>query len=446
MRKTRKTLLSLAFVALATMLLSWHFVAGGEARESADTYRQLDLFGHIFERVRHSYFEEVEDVELLRDAINGMLLALDPHSAYLSPEDFQEMKVQTQGTFGGLGIEVTMENGVIKVVSPIDGTPAHRAGILPGDYITHLDGVPIRGMTLAEAVAVMRGPVDTSILLTVVREGTSAPFDVPITRDTITIRSVRYERQGNIIYIRLTTFREDVSTRIREAITELRAEIGDENLVGHVLDLRNNPGGLLDEAIAVADIFLDHGEVVSTRGRLADTERFNATSGDFVKGEPLVVLINGGSASASEIVAAALQDHRRASILGTRSFGKGSVQTLIPIGEGEEDGALRLTTALYYTPSGDTIQASGVQPDIEIEQPVLEGSNPYITGETQLPEYIKSDDDNGESEDTDADADAGGQDDAPGSGSASFVPADQEDDIQLQRALELLRGMRRNSS
>ena len=439
----RKILLPLSFVALAALAASWHFLARSEARESADTYRQLDLFGHIFERVRHSYFEEVEDVTLLRDAINGMLQSLDPHSAYLSAEDFQEMKVQTQGTFGGLGIEVTMENGVIKVVSPIDGTPAQRAGLLPGDYITHLDGVPIRGMTLSEAVAVMRGPVDTSILLTVVREGAPAPFDVPIVRDTITIRSVRSERHGDIVYIRLTTFREDVADRIREAISELRAEIGEENLIGHILDLRNNPGGLLDEAVTVADIFLDHGEIVSTRGKTVGTERFNATAGDFVKGEPLVVLINGGSASASEIVAAALQDHRRASILGTRSFGKGSVQTLIPLGEGEEEGALRLTTALYYAPSGDTIQARGVEPDIEIEQPVLDGFQAYVTGETRLPEYIRRDG-NGDGEE-DGDADEDGQD-APRSGSASFVPADKENDIQLQRALELLREMKRNSS
>ena len=439
-------------------VLSGHFFSAVSAREEADTYRQLDLFGNVFERVRRAYVEEVEDAALIEDAINGMLQSLDPHSAYLTPEDFVEMQVQTQGTFGGLGIEVTMDRGVVKVITPIDDTPAQRAGLLPGDYITHLDGVPIQGMTLSDAVDVMRGPVDTSILLTVVREGVAAPFDVPIVRDIITIRSVRSNREGNIAYIRLTTFREDVSGKIREEISELRGEIGAENVVGYVLDLRNNPGGLLDEAIAVADIFLDRGEIVSTRGRNPqDTERYNASEGDMIVGEPLVVLVNGGSASASEIVAAALQDHRRASILGTRSFGKGSVQTLVPLGD---EGALRLTTALYYAPSGETIQAHGVEPDIEIEQPVENDFQARVTGETALPAYIQREEgeesEEGAGEETeegegaeDADGAAqeeNGEDARPASGSASFVPFDKEDDIQLQRALELLRAMKRNSS
>ena len=454
----KKTFLPLLLAGALLAGALWQPFASGEARESADTYRQLDLFGNIFERVRRAYVEEVEDAALVEDAINGMLRSLDPHSAYLTPEDFQEMKVQTQGTFGGLGIEVTMDRGVIKVITPIDDTPAQRAGLLTGDYITHLDGVPIQGMTLSEAVDVMRGPVDTSILLTVVREGVPAPFDIPIVRDIITIRSVRSERQGDIAYIRLTTFREDVSGKIRESISELRQEIGAQNLIGYVLDLRNNPGGLLDEAIAVTDIFLDRGEIVSTRGRSGeDTERYNASAGDMIKDKPLVILINGGSASASEIVAAALQDHRRASILGTRSFGKGSVQTLIPLGD---EGALRLTTALYYAPSGDTIQARGVEPDIEIEQPVETDFQARVTGETGLPSYIQRDGEDGETDTQDGDAGADGDaedaDDASDaepaqpersqSGSASFVPFDREDDIQLQRALELLREMRRNSS
>lgn len=408
----------------------------GQARESAETYRQLDLFGNVFERVRASYVEEVEDAALIEDAINGMLQALDPHSAYLTPEDFLEMKVQTKGTFGGLGIEVTMDRGVVKVITPIDDTPAQRAGLRSGDYITHLDGEPIQGMTLSDAVDVMRGPVDTSIVLTVVREGVPAPFDVPIVRDLITIRSVRSGREGDIAYIRLTTFREDVSGKIREVISELREEIGEENLIGYLLDLRNNPGGLLDEAIAVSDIFLDRGEIVSTRGRdSGNTERHNAKAGDMIEGKPLVVLINGGSASASEIVAAALQDHRRASILGTRSFGKGSVQTLMPLGD---EGALRLTTALYYSPSGETIQAHGVEPDIEIEQPVDDPLQAGVTGETELPEHIELGEDASGPEEN--------GEERPKSGSASFVPLDKEDDVQLLRALELLREMKRNSS
>lgn len=425
-----------AVIIAVVLMVPWHM--RGEASENAETYRQLNLFGTVFERVRAHYVEEVEDKSLVEDAINGMLQSLDPHSAYLTPEDFLDMQEQTRGTFGGLGIEVTMDRGVVKVITPIDDTPAQRAGLITGDYITHLDGVPIQGMTLSEAVDVMRGPVDTSIVLTVVRENVDAPFEVTIVRDIITIQSVRMEREGDIGYIRLTTFRTDVSEKIREAIIGLRDEIGEENLIGYVLDLRNNPGGLLDEAIAVSDIFLDRGEIVSTRGRdVAGTERYNASSGDFIEGKPLAILINGGSASASEIVAAALQDHRRASILGTRSFGKGSVQTLIPLGD---EGALRMTTALYYTPSGATIQAHGVDPDIEIEQPVDDPLQARITGEAELPQHIK-----GTDEDIDDDT-AKDEKGRPKSGSASFVPAEREDDLQLLRALELLREMKRNST
>lgn len=435
---TKKTILPLAAAFVFGAVLAsvpWHL--SGEANENTDIYRQLNLFGNVFERVRRSYVEEVEDASLIEDAVNGMLQSLDPHSAYLTPDDFLDMQEQTRGTFGGLGIEVTMDRGVVKVITPIDDTPAQRAGLITGDYITHLDGVPIQGMTLSEAVDVMRGPVDTSIVLTVVREGVDLPFEVPIIRDIITIRSVRMEREGDIGYVRLTTFRTDVSEKIREAIVELREEIGEESLIGYVLDLRNNPGGLLDEAIAVSDIFLEKGEIVSTRGRNnTNIERHNATTGDFVNGKPVVVLINGGSASASEIVAAALQDHRRASVLGTRSFGKGSVQTLIPLGD---EGALRLTTALYYTPSGGTIQAHGVEPDIEIEQPVDDPAQARVTGEAELPQYIKRDD---EEDDDDKVTDEKGR---PKSGSASFVPFEKEDDAQLLRALELLREMKRNS-
>ncbi|MEL6239901.1 MAG: S41 family peptidase [Pseudomonadota bacterium] len=339
-----------------------------ETNKSSSVYEQLDLFGDIFERIRAQYVEEVEPSELIESAIDGMLTSLDPHSSYLSPDDAAAMRVQTRGEFGGLGIEVTQEEGFVKVVSPIDGTPASEAGIEAGDFITHVDGESMLGLTLDEAVEKMRGPVGSEIIITVVREGEQEPFDVTITRDTIELQAVRARVQGSTVVLRVTTFNDKTMPNLREKLeAEVEALGGMENVNGFVLDLRNNPGGLLTQAIRVSDAFLEEGEIVSTRGRnLADGDRFNATPGDLASGKPIVVLINGGSASASEIVAGALQDHRRAIVVGTKSFGKGSVQTVMPL---RGDGAMRLTTARYYTPSGRSIQALGVSPDIVVEQP-----------------------------------------------------------------------------
>jgi carboxyl-terminal processing protease len=355
-------------LAFAGILLLTPTYAHSETN-SSETYRQLNLFGDVFERVRSEYVEKVTDEQLIEAAINGMLTALDPHSSYLNRKNFQDMQVQTRGEFGGLGIEVTMDNGMIKVVSPIDDTPAYRAGLQPGDLITHLDGEAISGMGLAEAVEKMRGPVGSDIKVTIRRGECAEPFDVAITRDVIKIQSVRFRQEGEVGYIRVTTFNEQTQTGVERAVERLEKDLGDK-LTGYVIDLRNNPGGLLDQAISVSDAFLDKGEIVSTRGRKAeDGQRYNAKAGDLAKGKPMVVLINGGSASASEIVAGALQDHRRAIVLGTQSFGKGSVQTIIPM---PGHGAMRLTTARYYTPSGRSIQALGIKPDIEVQPAKLE--------------------------------------------------------------------------
>ena len=336
---------------------------------NSDTYRQLDLFGEVFERVRADYVEEVTDEQLVEAAINGMLSALDPHSSYMNAKNFRDMQVQVRGEFGGLGIEVTMENGLVKVVSPIDDTPAAHAGLKPGDYITHIDGDPVAGLSLNEAVEKMRGPVNSEIKLSIRREGRD-PFDVKLTRANIKIQSVKYHLEGNDVgYIRITSFNEQTDSGLQSAMKALKGQAGDK-LSGIVLDLRNNPGGLLDQAIAVSDDFLEQGEIVSTRGRHAeDAARYNARPGDITNGLPMVVLINGGSASASEIVAGALQDHHRAVLLGTRSFGKGSVQTIIQL---PGHGAMRLTTARYYTPSGRSIQAKGIEPDIVVEPAKIE--------------------------------------------------------------------------
>ncbi len=353
--------------ALVTTQIAGPLVAQ-EAERNASVYEQLDLFGDIFERIRAQYVEVVDEKELIEAAIDGMLTSLDPHSSFLSPDDAADMRVQTRGEFGGLGIEVTQEEGFVKVVSPIDGTPADDAGIEAGDYITHVDGESILGLTLDEAVEMMRGPVGSEIIVTVVREGETEPFDVSIIRDTIKLTAVRSRTVGDTIVMRITTFNDQTYPNLRDGIEkEAEAAGGMENINGIVLDLRNNPGGLLNQAVRVSDAFLDAGEIVSTRGRdPQDGERFNATRGDLSNGKPLVVLINGGSASASEIVAGALQDHRRAIVVGEKSFGKGSVQTVMPL---RGDGAMRLTTARYYTPSGRSIQALGVSPDIVVEQP-----------------------------------------------------------------------------
>jgi carboxyl-terminal processing protease len=339
-----------------------------EAEENTSVYEQLDLFGDIFERIRSGYVEEVDDADLIEAAINGMLTSLDPHSSYLSPRAAQRMRVSTSGEFGGLGIEVTQEEGWIKVVSPMDGTPAEAAGILAGDYITAVDGESVLGLTLDEAVTLMRGPVGAEIIVTVVREEEPEPFDVSIIRDTIKLTAVRSRTEGNAVVLRVTTFNEQTFPNLADGIAEqVEAAGGLDNVDGFIVDLRNNPGGLLSQAVYVADAFLEEGEITSTRGRTAaDGDRFNASAGDLAEGKPIVVLINGGSASASEIVAGALQDHRRAIVVGTNSFGKGSVQTVVPL---RGDGAMRLTTARYYTPSGRSIQALGISPDIIVEQP-----------------------------------------------------------------------------
>ena len=363
------------FIAAATIgtlsgvLLTGHFAAPIVAQEvdrERSTYEQLDLFGDIFERIRSDYVEQVDEVDLIESAINGMLTSLDPHSSYLPPKDFSDMRVQTRGEFGGLGIEVTQENGFVKVVTPIDDTPAARAGIEPGDFITHVDGEPVLGLSLDEAVELMRGPVGSDIVITVVREEVDEPFDVTITRDTIQLTVVRSHNEGNTVYLRVTTFNDKTYSSLEEDLNERVDELGGmDNVDGFIVDLRNNPGGLLSQAIQVSDAFLDKGEIVSTRGRdPRDSDRHNATEGDLTQGKPIVVLINGGSASASEIVAGALQDHRRAIIVGTKSFGKGSVQTIMPL---QGQAAIRLTTARYYTPSGRSIQNLGVAPDIIVE-------------------------------------------------------------------------------
>ncbi len=390
--------------------------------DEGDVYDKLKLFAEVFSRVRADYVEQVDDEVLIEAAIRGMLTHLDPHSSYLSAKNFQEMQVETKGEFGGLGIEVTMENGVVKVVAPIDDTPASRAGVEAGDYITHLDGEAVLGLTLSEAVERMRGPINTELKVTI-RRGEQEPFDLTLVRDRITVSSVRSRsEEGGIGYIRITRFNEQTSPGLELAIDKLKAEMGDE-LIGFVIDLRNNPGGLLREAINVSDAFLERGEIVSTRGRETDdATRENATTGDLTGGLPLVVLINGGSASASEIVAGALQDHRRAIVMGTPSFGKGSVQTVMPL---PGNGAMRLTTARYYTPSGRSIQARGIDPDIIVEQARLEDVDQLPNrNEASLRGHLEND--NGEEGET-PEAEA------------------REDqaltDYQLARAVDLLRGL-----
>lgn len=341
-------------------------LAQEEAR-NASVYQQLDLFGDVFERIRANYVEDVDEAALIEAAINGMLTSLDPHSSYLPPRDFDAMQTQTRGEFGGLGIEVTQEDGFVRVITPMDDTPAMEAGVEAGDFITHVDGEALLGLTLEQAVDLMRGPVGSEIVITIVREGENEPFDVTIVRDRIQLTAVRHRLEGNTAILRISTFNDQTYPNLAEGLEEMIEEVGGlENLNGVVLDLRNNPGGLLNQAIRVSDAFLERGEIVSTRGReMADGERYNAGAGDLIEGLPMVVLVNGGSASASEIVAGALQDHRRAVIVGTNTFGKGSVQSVMPL---PGNGAMRLTTSLYYTPSGRSIQALGVAPDIIVEQ------------------------------------------------------------------------------
>lgn len=414
--------------------------------QNTELYRQLNLFGDVFERVRSEYVEKPDDTQLIENAINGMLTSLDPHSSYMSPKNFRDMQVQTRGEFGGLGIEVTMENGVVKVVSPIDDTPASKAGLMANDLITHLDNEQITGLTLEQAVEKMRGPVNTPINLTIVRKGKDEPFDVKVTRDVIRINAVKFRAEDDVAYIKISTFNEQTHTNVVKAIETLNKDIGDK-LKGYIIDVRNNPGGLLDQAIAVSDDFLERGSIVLTKGRNnEETQRANARPGDITNGKKIAVLINGGSASASEIVAGALQDHKRGTVIGTRSFGKGSVQTIIPLGS---DGAIRLTTARYYTPSNRSIQAKGIDPDILIEEELPEElkakmANEKPRGEASLRGHLKNPDGTDKEKDKDAAAAAAAvaveKEKEEVSGSSSYVPKEPEKDTQLQYALSFLRG------
>ncbi|WP_309082667.1 S41 family peptidase [Chelativorans sp.] len=423
----RKLSLLFAGALMGASAVSLVYGTNGTAANAAgsETYRQLAIFGDIFERVRAQYVTPPDEKQLVENAINGMLTALDPHSSYLNADAAQDMRVQTKGEFGGLGIEVTMENELVKVVAPIDDTPAARAGILSGDLIEKIDGEEVRGLTLEDAVDKMRGLVNTPIELTVLREGQSKPLTFTIVRDIIKVQAVKSRVEGDVGYIKISTFNENTSDDLKKAIERIEQEVPADKLKGFVLDLRLNPGGLLDQAVAVSDAFLERGEIVSTRGREAtDIARFGSEPGDLTQGKPVVVLINGGSASASEIVAGALQDHRRATLVGTRSFGKGSVQTIIPLGE---NGALRLTTALYYTPSGQSIQGKGITPDIKVEQPLPEELQEDVAtrGESDLRGHIRGE---GETDE--------------GSGSIAYVPQDPAEDEQLKYALDLVRGVK----
>lgn len=432
--------LILCLTLLASPVAAANDDAGGEEVSDHDIYEMLDLFGDVFERVRRDYVEKPDTKKLIEAAINGMLTSLDPHSGYLDADSFKEMQVQTKGEFGGLGIEVTMENGLVKVVSPIDNTPAYEAGIEAGDYISEIDGTEVMGMSLSDAVEKMRGAVGTDITVTILRKGADKPFDVTITRDLIEIKSVRYHAEGDIGYVRITSFSEHTHNNLIDALENLQDESGE--MKGLVLDLRNNPGGLLEQAVLVSDAFLDKGEIVSTRERdPEDTQRFSAKPGDLINGKPIVVLINQGSASASEIVAGALKDQRRAVVMGTKSFGKGSVQTVIPL---KSHGAMRLTTSRYYTPAGTSIQAKGITPDIVVEPAKIEEletegfrkeadllgrlKNEQESKDQALP--VPSDDKRSDEKDGKSSEDE-----------ESMRGFKAKEDYQLNRALDLLRGL-----
>ena len=447
MNNTTRTLLA----TLLAGALAWQAApaawAADKAAEKAqekkpDTYELLNLFGDVFERVRNEYVEKPDDEQLIEAAINGMLNSLDPHSSYMNAKSYKEMQVQTKGEFGGLGIQVSMENGLVKVISPIDDTPAHRAGIEPGDIITHLDGKPVMGLTLSDAVDRMRSPVNTDIKITI-RRGAGKPFDVTLTRAVIKIDGVRSRLEGKIGYIRISSFNEHADAGVKKAIAKFRDDLKND-LQGLVLDLRRNPGGLLDQAIAVSDLFLERGEIVSTRARKEeDAQRFNAKPGDILQGLPLVVLINEGSASASEIVAGALQDHHRAVVMGTKSFGKGSVQTVQSLAG---HGGMRLTTARYYTPSGRSIQAVGIEPDILVEQAKVETiAREKGQREADLPGALDNGDKEGKKPADKKPDEKKGEEGKEGKPAkegdeekAAEAPAQ---DYQLSRALDLLRGL-----
>src|SRR6516225_1935749 len=417
MRKTSLIFLGALVGVVATLLLTQpHALLMGSAARAAasataasDTYRELDLFGDVFERVRADYVEKPDDSKLVESAINGMLAGLDPHSGYMNPNSLRDMQVQTRGEFGGLGIEVTLEDGLIKVVAPIDDTPAAKAGVMANDIITHLDDNAVQGLTIDQAVDKMRGPVNTKIKLTIVRKGSDKPIEVTIVRDTVRVKSVRSRPEGaDVGYIRVTQFNERTTDGLKQAINDLNSQLGADKIRGYILDLRNNPGGLLDQAISVSETFLEKGEIVSTRGRKPEeTQRFNARHGAMIKGKPLIVLINGGSASASEIVAGALQDQKRATLIGT----------------------LRLTTARYYTPSGHSIQATGITPDIEVLQDVPDNLKAQMDtkGEASLRGHLKAEG-------------------AEQTGSQSYVPPEESDDKAIKMALDLLRGTATNAA
>ena len=406
-----------------------NFIARAKAAASAaDTYSQLNLFGEVFERVRSDYVEKPDDSNLIEGAINGMVSALDPHSRYMNDKAWREMQETTSGEFGGLGIEVTMEEGLVKVVAPIDGTPAAKAGILSGDLISQIDDDAVQGLSLEQAVNKMKGAVNTKTRLKIIRKGKDTPIEVVLTREVIRVKPVRYHTEGdNIGYIRITSFNEQTTDNLRKAISDIQKQIPQDKIAGYVVDLRNNPGGLLDQAVSVSSTFMPRGEVVSTRGRNPEeTQRFTAHGGDMTKGKPLVVLINGGSASASEIVAGALHDHKRAMLIGTRSFGKGSVQTIIPLGSG--NGALALTTARYFTPSGHSIQAQGITPDIEVLQDVPDElkTRAEIKGEASMRGHLAAEG-------------------AEQTGSQAYVPPDEKNDKALLAAYNQLRGVTVNA-
>lgn len=442
----------MAFLAVPVAYTAWSQDKADAAKnaDKSELYQQLNLFGDVLERVRRDYVEPVEEKTLIENAINGMLSALDPHSSYMNAKTYKDMQVQTKGEFGGLGIEVTMDNGVVKVVSPIDDTPAAKAGLQAGDLIFALDGEPVQGLTLQEAVEKMRGKVGTPIKISVRRAGKD-PFDVSLTREIIKVRSVRYRLEaGDIGYIRVTSFTEQTTPGVLDAIEKLKKE-GGGKLKGFILDLRNNPGGLLDQAIALSDAFLDKGEIVSVKARKnEDVQRWNAKAGDVAGGLPIVVLMNGGSASASEIVAGALQDHKRAIVLGTRSFGKGSVQTIMQVAGG---GALRLTTALYFTPSGRSIQKEGIKPDIEVEQAKIENiQNKGGFREENLRRSITNPNAKGEDKKDEARPEAAKpgdkKEDKPQAGNAPAPAGDPDEppkeavsDYQLLRAVDLIKGI-----
>jgi carboxyl-terminal processing protease len=432
MRKNSIFLLGTAAGICLTLLVTGphgaQWVAAAKAAAGADTYSQLNLFGEVFERVKTDYVEKPDDAKLVEGAINGMITSLDPHSRYMNDSAWREMQETTHGEFGGLGIEVTMEDGLIKVVAPMDDTPAAKAGILSGDLVTQIDDEAVQGLTLEQAVNKMKGPINTKTKLTIIRKGKDAPLDVSIVREIIRVRPISYHVDGgNIGYIRVSSFNEQTTDELKSAISDISKQVPSESLAGYVVDLRNNPGGLLDQAVSVSSAFMARGEIVSTRGRTPEeTQRFTAHGGDLIKGKPLVVLINGGSASASEIVAGALHDHKRATLIGTRSFGKGSVQTIIPLGAG--NGALALTTARYFTPSGRSIQAKGVAPDIEVLQDVPDEfkTRSETKGEASMRGHLSAEG-------------------AEQTGSQSYVPPAEKDDKALGAAYNLLRGVTVNA-